>query len=617
MSRVFRHVPVITATAWVILAKASGFEDASTRLASLALTAAALSTVYFLETRSEASPIHKGMTVYVLAATLVVWMWPTEVLPWLLVFPVTALYGVLFLVAVVPPILGKDMFTQYFARKSTPKAVWQTDVFLTINRHLTALWAVLFAAGMAASAVPGILGFQGLAWETFFEGALPAALMLLVGAQANRRYPSYYQKKLGLTPVGPQAVAVASVPGIGKPQPLIHFHKKEKPRMSAKSTIVAVNGSPHAEIGNTAMMLEMIRGALIEEECVLDVINLCKHDIDYCIGCGVCMEKGRCWISDDHHAIVERLLLADGVILASPVYFLHVTAQMKTFLDRSLAFGHKPRPTWKPGLAVSVSAGYGETQTAEYLASLLRVFGAFSVGRLTAMATGPGEFMGKPAVEARARDLGRDLARAVREERRYPATDNDLIFYRFMGALIRDHQDSIMKDDFDHWESHGLNQSFEAYIQQKREKVPHDPELRKAWLQEVMVRHKAERGQKKKDSRTPARLADPQTAGSCRKLLETMPLGFNPAAAEDMNAIYQFEISGDERFTAYLKISGGACSFHDGPASRPGVVVKAPADVWLAIGRGKLDGQQAFMAGKYKVEGDLSLLLKFRSLFNN
>jgi multimeric flavodoxin WrbA len=163
--------------------------------------------------------------------------------------------------------------------------------------------------------------------------------------------------------------------------------------MESRFTIVALNGSPHAGIGNTAMMLEMLRPALAENGLALEVIHLCDRDIDYCIGCGVCMEKGRCWIQDDHAGLVERLLAADGVILASPVYFLQVTAQMKTFLDRSLAFGHKPRPRWKPGLAVSVSAGYGETQTAEYLGNLLRVFGAFSVGRLTALATGPGEFL--------------------------------------------------------------------------------------------------------------------------------------------------------------------------------------------------------------------------------
>jgi putative sterol carrier protein len=45
------------------------------------------------------------------------------------------------------------------------------------------------------------------------------------------------------------------------------------------------------------------------------------------------------------------------------------------------------------------------------------------------------------------------------------------------------------------------------------------------------------------------------------------------------------------------------------------VVIKTPADVWLAVAKGEMDGQQAFMNGRYKVEGDLSLLLKLRALF--
>jgi len=386
--------------------------------------------------------------------------------------------------------------------------------------------------------------------------------------------------------------------------------------MENSFTIVAVNGSPHAGIGNTAMMIEMLRPALAENGLSLEVINLCELDIDYCVGCGVCMEKGRCWIQDDHAGIVERLLAADGIILASPVYFLHVTAQMKTFLDRSLAFGHKPRPSWKPGLAVSVSAGYGETNVAEYLGSLLRVYGAFSVGRLTSLSTSPGEFLGKPAVEARARDLALDLARAVKEKRRYPATDSDLIFYQFMGALVRDHRDSIMKDDFEHWEKHGLYQGFETFIQQQRAKAPYDPEMRKAWLQEMMARRASKRAGKKSVIReSPSESAAP-AATTCREMLQSMPLAFNQSAAQGLAAVYQFEISGDESFTAHLKIAEGACSYHDGPAPQPGVVIKTPADVWLAISRGELDGQQAFMAGKYKVEGELALLLKLRALFN-
>ena len=67
---------------------------------------------------------------------------------------------------------------------------------------------------------------------------------------------------------------------------------------------------------------------------------------------------------------------------------------------------------------------------------------------------------------------------------------------------------------------------------------------------------------------------------------------------------------------AHLKISGGKCTYHEGPAKKPGVIIKTPADVWLAISKGELDGQQAFMSGQYQVEGDLSLLMKLRSLFS-
>jgi putative sterol carrier protein len=253
---------------------------------------------------------------------------------------------------------------------------------------------------------------------------------------------------------------------------------------------------------------------------------------------------------------------------------------------------------------------------AEYLESLLHVYGAFSVGRLTALSAGPGGFLGKPAVEARARDLALDLGRAVKEKRRYPATDSELIFYQFMGALVRDHRDSIMKNDYEHWEKHGLYQGFETYIQQERTKAPYDPEMRKAWLQEMM----AQRSSPRRGKRAAIRESLSKSAGpavtSCREMLQSMPLGFNPSAAQGLEAVYQFEISGNESFTAHLQIGEGACSYHDGPSISPGVVIQSPAEVWLAISRGELDGQQAFMAGKYKVEGDLSLLLKLRSLFN-
>jgi putative sterol carrier protein len=102
---------------------------------------------------------------------------------------------------------------------------------------------------------------------------------------------------------------------------------------------------------------------------------------------------------------------------------------------------------------------------------------------------------------------------------------------------------------------------------------------------------------------------------SCRELLEMMPLDFDRSAVGGLEAVYQFDVSGDETFQACLKINGDTCSYHEGPAAAPGIVIHTPGEVWIAIAKGELDGQQAFMAGRYTVEGDLSLLLKLPSLF--
>jgi multimeric flavodoxin WrbA/putative sterol carrier protein len=385
--------------------------------------------------------------------------------------------------------------------------------------------------------------------------------------------------------------------------------------MATKPTIVALNGSPHAGVGNTSQMIEMLRPTLTAEGFELEVIELAGKDIEYCTGCAFCMEKGRCWIDDDHRKIVDRLLAADGVILASPVYFMHVTGQMKTFLDRCLAFGHKPRSTWKPGLAISVSAGMGETDAANYLAFVLRTFGAFSVGTLTAIATGPGEFLGKEAVVGRAADLAKDLARAIKEKRRYPATDRDLRFYQFMGSLVKSEKDTIMKHDYRHWQEHGFFDSFEKYIQQSKAEVPFDAGLRDAWIKEMIEEHRAKKRGKKEVVKKPPSAASPLPQ-TCRELIQTMPRGFQAQVAGDLSAKIQFEVNGEENFISHLKIAGGSCVCEEGPADKPDLVIKTPADVWLKISRGELSGQKAFIEGLYKVEGDMTLLMKLNRLFS-
>lgn len=382
--------------------------------------------------------------------------------------------------------------------------------------------------------------------------------------------------------------------------------------MTEQYRVVAVNGSPHEGFGNTSQMLAMLGENLSREGLELEEIFLSQYQIGFCTGCATCLETGDCWVRDDYKSVVRPVLEADAVILASPVYIFNITAQMKTFLDRSLGYGHRPRGTWKPGLALSVSAGYGETWAADYLGRVLRFFGAFPVGKFTAIAVGPGEFLGREAVEARAADLARDLAQALKEGRRYPPTDQDLAYWQFMSNLVKDNRD-FMAADYEHWQELNLFKSFEAYVGQSRSRPSGIPDVR-----ETFVKHRLDQTQGDSRAASPPG-AEPETAEptTARELLEMMPRYLNPAVAEGLTATYQFEVSGSEDFTAHLVIADGQATFHEGPAEHPSIIIRTPAEVWLAIARKELDGTSAFLSGKFRIQGDLGLLIKLKTLFTD
>ena len=82
--------------------------------------------------------------------------------------------------------------------------------------------------------------------------------------------------------------------------------------MSASYQVVALNSSPHENIGNTSRMLAMLREHLEHEGFTFEEIFLNQHHLEYCTGCGLCLEKGSCWIRDDHKNIAQRVFAADG-----------------------------------------------------------------------------------------------------------------------------------------------------------------------------------------------------------------------------------------------------------------------------------------------------------------
>jgi putative sterol carrier protein len=100
-----------------------------------------------------------------------------------------------------------------------------------------------------------------------------------------------------------------------------------------------------------------------------------------------------------------------------------------------------------------------------------------------------------------------------------------------------------------------------------------------------------------------------------RDLIAHMTTAFDPNVAGNLVAIIQFHATGKEPGNYYLHIENGKCTFNEDVAESPTVTIHTPSEVWIAINTGEMDGAQAFMQGKFRVEGDFGLLMKMRDLF--
>ncbi|WP_319582534.1 flavodoxin family protein [uncultured Pseudodesulfovibrio sp.] len=98
--------------------------------------------------------------------------------------------------------------------------------------------------------------------------------------------------------------------------------------------ILIISASPRKNANSDILCEEFMRGAR-EAGHQAEKIRLAEHHINYCTGCCACINHpGACVQKDDMNVILEQILEADVLVLASPVYFRSFNGQMKTFMDR-------------------------------------------------------------------------------------------------------------------------------------------------------------------------------------------------------------------------------------------------------------------------------------------
>lgn len=220
--------------------------------------------------------------------------------------------------------------------------------------------------------------------------------------------------------------------------------------------ILAISGTPHKSIGaSTTLLKHVFEGVKkVDSESICENIYLVRKRIGYCKGCGNCLTNGECPQKDDMTGIIEKMFAADAIILSSPTYTFHVSAQMKTFIDRLLQFSHRPQLEGRYGLALAVSAGWGDTETANYLSMFLSGLGITSIGSLHAIANGPGMFRDEENAIEHADRMGQQLARAIKEKWKFPQTVMNNIFPLFLVDMIQRYP-SLFREDFKYWEEKG------------------------------------------------------------------------------------------------------------------------------------------------------------------
>ncbi len=100
-----------------------------------------------------------------------------------------------------------------------------------------------------------------------------------------------------------------------------------------------------------------------------------------------------------------------------------------------------------------------------------------------------------------------------------------------------------------------------------------------------------------------------------KELFDNMPSTFQKEAAAGMNVVYQFDITGEGGARYHAAIVDGELSVIEGQHEAPSITITMTSRDYIDLSTGKLNGQMAFMTGKIRIKGDLSLAMKMPKIF--
>lgn len=100
--------------------------------------------------------------------------------------------------------------------------------------------------------------------------------------------------------------------------------------------VLILSGSPRKG-GNSDLLCDEFAKGAAESGNEVEKIRVAEKNIGFCRGCYACKDNGKCVIKDDMADVLQKMIDADVIVLASPVYFYSIDAQLKAVIDRTVA----------------------------------------------------------------------------------------------------------------------------------------------------------------------------------------------------------------------------------------------------------------------------------------
>ena len=352
--------------------------------------------------------------------------------------------------------------------------------------------------------------------------------------------------------------------------------------------VLALNSSARTEgQSKTELMLKYLIEGIREAGAEVEIINLRDKKIKVCVGCFTCWTKtpGQCVHQDDMtKELFPKWLAADMCVYATPLFHHTINATMKIFIERTLPslepFLLESGDRWvhplrhkQPAVVVLSVAGFPAMSAFNGLTQYVNFLFGEKQGRLLAEIYRPGaEYM------ARAGKIRNDILEATK------LAGKELVKFRKVSS------ETLSR----------ISQPISNNLTEFAEVVNC---MWRTCIAEGITRKKFEQ----KDM-----IPRPD---SLKTFMLMLVENFNSEGAKDIMAVIQYDFSGQVEGSCHFIIINGTINAQIGQAERPDLIIKAPFDIWVDIMTGKADGGQMFMEEKYKVEGDMDLLLNMSKFF--